>query len=205
MNIFFLSSNPYTAAEYHCDIHLNKMIIEACQMMSTAVRLQHGKQQKLWHNEKRKFWYTMPSDVIEDNTVIENYWMAVTHPNHPCTQWVSKSMHNFAWVYTLAEALDSIRQTELKSAPHNSLLKIEKAIELQKSPLFVMANHSLATTPALAMPSHHIVYKNPVQSYRNYYRAKLSEWLKTPGKEKYARYTNRQTPSWLEDIYHETR
>lgn len=37
MNIFVLDHNPILAAQYHCDTHVVKMILEGAQMLSTAV------------------------------------------------------------------------------------------------------------------------------------------------------------------------
>ena len=36
MNIFHLDKNPIKCAEYHCDKHVVKMILETSQMLSTA-------------------------------------------------------------------------------------------------------------------------------------------------------------------------
>ena len=41
MNIFILDSNLERNAEYHCDQHVNKMILEAAQMLCTVATL-HG-------------------------------------------------------------------------------------------------------------------------------------------------------------------
>ena len=37
MNIFHLDKNPKICAEYHCDRHVVKMILETAQMLSTAI------------------------------------------------------------------------------------------------------------------------------------------------------------------------
>lgn len=37
MNIFVLDQDPVRAAQYHCDKHVNKMILESAQMLSTAL------------------------------------------------------------------------------------------------------------------------------------------------------------------------
>ena len=36
MNVFYLDKNPRTSAEYHCDSHLRKMLVEYAQIMSVA-------------------------------------------------------------------------------------------------------------------------------------------------------------------------
>mgnify|MGYP003664126467 CR=1 FL=1 len=40
MNIFVLDEKVEKCAEYHCDKHVIKMILESAQMMSAVVRLQ---------------------------------------------------------------------------------------------------------------------------------------------------------------------
>jgi hypothetical protein len=37
MNIFILDQNPVTAARFHADKHVNKMILESAQMLSTVL------------------------------------------------------------------------------------------------------------------------------------------------------------------------
>ena len=37
MNIFVLDDDPFVAAQYHADIHVNKMILESAQMLSTVL------------------------------------------------------------------------------------------------------------------------------------------------------------------------
>ena len=42
MNIFYLDKDPKKAAEYSCDKHVVKMILESAQMLCTAHRVQDG-------------------------------------------------------------------------------------------------------------------------------------------------------------------
>lgn len=42
MNIFYLDSDPKLAAQQICNVHVNKMIIESCQMLSTAHHILNG-------------------------------------------------------------------------------------------------------------------------------------------------------------------
>ena len=39
MNIFYLDKKTEKAAQYHCDKHVPKMVVETAQMLSTAKRL----------------------------------------------------------------------------------------------------------------------------------------------------------------------
>jgi hypothetical protein len=42
MNIFYLDEDPKICAQYHCDKHVVKMIIEYAQLLSTAHRVLDG-------------------------------------------------------------------------------------------------------------------------------------------------------------------
>ena len=77
MNIFFLDEDPKLCAEYHCDKHVVKMILESAQIMSTVVRA---------HN-------------------IDAGYKA-THHNHPCTLWAGDNRANYMWLYQLAGRLN---------------------------------------------------------------------------------------------------
>ena len=46
MNIFHLHKVPKVCAEYHCDKHVVKMILETAQMLSTAYQKHCGEDTK---------------------------------------------------------------------------------------------------------------------------------------------------------------
>jgi hypothetical protein len=73
MNIFVLSTNPREAAEFHCDKHVVKMILETAQLLYTA------------------HWLTDP-DALDDGAYRK------THPNHPCALWARESKANYQWL-----------------------------------------------------------------------------------------------------------
>ena len=70
MNIFFLDKKPQKAAEYLCDKHVPKMLLESSQMLCTAVQRHLG--------------------IIED-------LYKPAYPKHPMTIWVGESQGNFSW------------------------------------------------------------------------------------------------------------
>ena len=69
MNIFVLDANPRLAAEYMCNKHVVKMIVETAQLLSTAVTMHGG---------------TVPYKS--------------SFKNHPCTRWTAQTKANFAWL-----------------------------------------------------------------------------------------------------------
>ena len=77
MNIFILDKEVEKCAEYHCDKHVIKMILESAQMLSAVVRLNgHDIGYKL------------------------------THKNHPCTKWARESLSNYNWLVRLTRLLN---------------------------------------------------------------------------------------------------
>lgn len=71
MNIFFLDKDPRLAAEYQCDKHVVKMILETAQLLFSA------------HN-------------ICDNTGLVQ---SIKIQNHPCSKWVSSGCDQYRWVF----------------------------------------------------------------------------------------------------------
>lgn len=76
MNIFVLSRSPRLSAQYHCNKHVVKMIIETAQMLYSAV------------------WIVSPQRLPQNA-----YKLA--HKNHPCSIWVRTSLENYKWLCEL--------------------------------------------------------------------------------------------------------
>jgi hypothetical protein len=79
MNIFFLDYDAAKAAEYHCDKHVVKMILETAQIISTVYS----------RYDKHEPWMLKPC-----------------FHNHPCTLWAGKSRQNMLWLVTLGISLN---------------------------------------------------------------------------------------------------
>lgn len=77
MNIFYLDDDIKTCAQYHCDKHVIKMILESAQILCTV----------LWLNQ-------IPAPYRP------------THRNHPCVIWANQSLSNWFWLRDLATALN---------------------------------------------------------------------------------------------------
>jgi hypothetical protein len=76
MNIFVLDYDPQKAAQYHHDKHVVKMVLESCQILSTAYS-KHGE--------------------------IGPY--QPTHAQHPCVVWAAQTATNYRWLWKLGWAL----------------------------------------------------------------------------------------------------
>lgn len=77
MNIFVLDYSPTKAAEYHCDKHAVKMVVESCQILSSAAHLRGAK--------------STP------------YKPSFLH--HPCVKWAAESQANYVWLLALTKEL----------------------------------------------------------------------------------------------------
>lgn len=178
MNIFVLDEDPKISAQYHCDKHVVKMILESAQLLSTAHRV-------LDSNLSADKEYI----IIDSNKQKQLY--KATHINHPCSIWTRESKNNYIWLYSLFTSLleeYNIRYGYKKGKEHScsrlsDILSLppEKILDIEKTPW------------KLAMPNHCKVlmdnkFVGAVKSYRKYYALEKSQLLK---------YTNREKPSWL--------
>jgi len=155
MNIFVLSKDPCEAAKMQCDKHVVKMILESTQLLSTA----------LWLNN-------------------EHGPYKPTHVRHPCTLWTAKSLSNWLWLHTHAQALS--KEYTFRYAKIHAC---DKIISNMTKPTTI---NDLGLTPwAQAMPKQ---YKNDdvVKAYRTYYikdKVHLAAWRR-----------NRPPPIWWSTV-----
>jgi hypothetical protein len=78
MNIFFLDRDPGLAAQYHCNKHVVKMILETAQILSNNATLHYGRE--IGYGTDR-------------------------HVNHPCTMWARQNWVNWDWLAALGVGL----------------------------------------------------------------------------------------------------
>lgn len=175
MNLFYLDENPELCAQYHCDKHVVKMILETAQLLSTAHRVLDGEPYfKLSKTKRRiKYW------KLPDDREYELY--QTVNINHPVAVWVRSSSANYRFAYALFKEL--IKEFHYR---YNKCHKTEKLlIPLKELPHNI--SHGSFTTPALAMPEKYF-NSDPVKAYRDYYRF---------GKKEILTYTKRSKPYWL--------
>ncbi len=153
MNVFFLDYNPVYCAKFHNDKHVVKMILEHCQLMSTAHRV-------------------LDEGILSPE--LDAVLYKATHKNHPSAKWVRQSASNYIWLYELTYQL-CLEYTYRYGKTHKcqegvlaSLVKIPKNIP---SVPF--------TEPPQAMPDEVKVEGDSVQAYRKYYinnKTHLATW-----------------------------
>lgn len=143
MNIFVLDYDPLTAAEYMCDKHIPKMIVETFQMMGSALR-RHGAQD-----------HQMP--LTQAGKPLKG-----GYHNHPCTVWAGDTQANYYWLGL--HGLNLCNEFTLRfKKRHVCHSKLDHIMDM-----YDMVPNGKMTPFAQAMPDE---YKDSsaVTAYRNYY------------------------------------
>ena len=162
MNLFILSLIPTEAAEAYMDKHVSKIILEAVQMLCTAMH------------------------VLVPDTPIKDQIYKVAHLNHPVNIWVRESHDNFIWTLDLVEALHEewrFRYGHPETKFHRSY-EVAQLLRrhVPRDHLFKCPRAGL-TPFALAMPDEYKARSgNAVESYRAYYmspeKRRIAAWKK---------------------------
>ena len=177
MNIFVLDNDPQYAAIMMCDKHVVKMIVESCQLMSTAHHVVDGMQITRVAKNGRKF-----STYEASNLIGVPAFLRCTMINHPCTIWTRESIANYQWLWVHTTEL--LHQYSIRYNKDHTYTKLVKET-LVSVPRNLQA---LRQTPfAQAMPDQ---YKNQdaVEAYRQYYICE---------KARFAKWKNAATPLWF--------
>ena len=186
MNIFYLDHDVTKCAEMHNDKHTVKMILEYCQLLSTAHRYLDGVEVigKTKNGRNAKRWKLLDSR--------ETILYSATHINHPSAVWARKSTMNYYWLHTLLTTLCkeyTYRYGKIHKCESSGLVN-----HLQITPTNIPIGNFTEPTPA--MPDDVKVLRevatdryeiDSLQSYRNYYinnKAHLANWK------------NRKVPDW---------
>ncbi len=167
MNIFYLDESPKVAAEYHCDKHVVKMILESAQMLCTAHRILDGVQTTVLteSGRKKKVW-TLDGDHRNE------LMYGATHVNHPSAAWVRESPLHYMWLYNLMLELN--REFILrydKNDDHLTIRKLKKYLSIPPKALIQMVDATFIAPPQ-CMPDECKVENDTVAAYKNYYIAK---------------------------------
>ena len=186
MNIFYLSNNVEECAEMHADKHVVKMILEYCQLLSTAHRMLDGVETTGRSASRRlmRRWQ-LPDDR-------EQKLYKATHSNHPSCIWVRKSYANYVWLWKLLDNLCSeytYRYGKVHKCQESGLVE-----ELMYPPTNI-SNKLQFTEPTPAMPDEVKVKGDSVASYRNYYYNNKKHLWSWSGK-----INSRERPRWLVDM-----
>ena len=153
MNIFYVHKEADKCAQYHCDKHTIKMILEYAQLLSTAHHILDGK------------------------PAINCY--KKTHTNHPSAVWARKNASNYKWLWHLLLNLCkeyTKRYDKIHKTQHSGIVKA--LIKLPKN----IAEGEF-TQPPQCMPDYCKDNTDAITGYRNYYikeKSYMAKWKNTP-------------------------
>lgn len=176
INIFYIHTDPVIAAQELVDRHVVKMILESCQLLSTAHRILDGEEYAALSPAGRKVKRWRLPDSRED------VLYSATHINHPSAVWVRQSYKNYLWLYNHLEEM--IREYLYRYG------KRHKCCSLLDH-LCVIPNNIPRvpfSPPPPAMDAKYIISEDAVENYRNYYRE---------GKKHLHGWKKRQVPNWI--------
>ncbi len=182
MNIFYLDHDVTKCAEMHNDKHTVKMILEYCQLLSTAHRYLDGLEvigkTKTGRNAKRWILNDERNDIL----------YSATHIHHPSAVWCRKNAANYEWLHKLLVALCkeyTYRYGKIHKCQSTGL--VDALAQLPNN----IAREQF-TQPTPAMPDEVKIVGDSVASYRNYYLMNKQHLASWKGKT-----NSRSIPSWF--------
>ena len=176
MNVFYLDADPVKAAEYHCDKHVVKMIVEYAQILFTNQRLMFDKfsepvkgheyngTQRIYKRgpKSRRMLYT---DKVIDGILHTQFPMDCFH-NHPSTQWTRLSANNYEWLLLCFMTL--LEEFEKRYNKQHSMQRLVPGA-VAGLELFNYTGFQDLTPEYQAIANVSLKDRNPVVAYRNYY------------------------------------
>lgn len=154
MNVFLLSRNHEDRARYHCDVHVNKLLLEAAQLLNTALH--------------------------ENGADDEYVFYQPTHVNHPWTQWATDRYANWEWLF---DHMTVLGDEFLRRSDADSHATIDKVGEYWLRPRLdtrskrrrrlahYFDDDGERTEFPQTMPDEYVNQNDPVTAYRDYYVA----------------------------------
>jgi len=182
VNIFHLHNDPKTCAEMHNSKHVIKMILESCQLLSTAHRVLDGEVGLVFSKTgKAKSVLVLPDS--RDTSLY-----SATHINHPSAIWCRQSALNYSWLHKLTVEL--CKEYTYRYGKVHKCFSTGLVHQLAIVPNNIIHGDFTEVTPA--MPDDVKVPGNSIASYRNYYmknKQNLASWT--------GKVNNREVPDWF--------
>jgi hypothetical protein len=169
MNIFVTSFSPKESAIVLPDKHINKMPLESCQMLAIVAS---------------KWYHNYGNLLKKDGNPYKTERGAFR--NHPCTIWVSKSIHNSQWLIEHGLELCEEFNYRFKKV-HSCYFTLKKA-----RAIFPKGDIKKVTPFARAMPDE-FKYDNSIDTFTAYKKYIISKiWTKNDYKN-----APERKPEWM--------
>jgi hypothetical protein len=168
MNIFYLDKNPSKCAEYHCDKHVVKMIIEYAQLLSTAHRLCDGIESRGSSKSGKRQVRVWKLDDSRENSLY-----LAAHVNHPSNIWTRESIENYLWLFSLWYNLCKEYENRYGKV-HSSWIKLNNQLSIPPDKIPVIKE----TKIPLCMPDEY-KHVDPIIAYQTFYKKekiKFATW-----------------------------
>lgn len=181
MNIFYLHRVRRLCAQYHCDKHVVKMILETYQLLCTAV------------------WLCDPNSVAQRGSLFYYHNTRIyrrTHANHPSAVWARENSKHFRWLRKFGLRLCT-EYTYRYGREH----VCEKYLRTLKTPPLPDGSFH---PPPQCMPDQYKVdtgdpINDTIAAYRAYYNGDKVRILSWSGKR-----AGRPTPDWIVPVQTKT-
>lgn len=187
MNIFFLDHDFDKCAEYHIDAHVGKMQLEAAQLLTTTIWVDHylGYIPRKLDSAELEIINAYKRDQPSiEHRVFTRY--LPTHVSHPCAIWARTSLDNYYWLVCYAAALNS-EAIYRGYKDHASFAEICKLRDPENIPSLGLTPHALAFKAYPELQDE----QDLVGSYRRFYKADKIE---------FASWRVRGQPDWWDDV-----
>lgn len=176
MNIFFVDKDPSIAGHCLHDVHCNKMILEAGQLLSNVHHITG---------------YNFPN--LGRYVIYRNDPFKPTHLHHPCTLWLLESRDNYSWLSQYLKWL--CLEFSWRRGKNHKVAQFSNYFQHNQPSL--PATNSM-TLPKLCMPDHYQLpsvqtLDDVVTSYRQYYIG--DKWQDKNGK-RIDKWSMRSPPHW---------
>jgi hypothetical protein len=150
MDIFYLDHSPVLAAQYHCDKHVVKMILESVQIISTVAS-----------------FYGIYSPYKP------------THSKHPCVVWASYRWEHVQWLFFLVAELNKEYKYRFNSIDHRSYTILSEH-HLMDDLVKVMPVNCNFTYPPQCMPEEYRQQDTvqAYRDYYSFEKSHLHKWTK---------------------------
>lgn len=153
MNLFYLDKNPKKCAEYHCDKHVCKMIVETAQMLSTA------------HHTNKNVSFALINNLYKPSYI-----------HHPMTKWIGHTRGNYEYAHELLKYL--LEQYTYRYKKTHACERLLSPLRIK--PRFIDSGGFY--DPPQCMPEQYQITRTSedftVRAYRNYYISEKKQFAK---------------------------